>query len=181
MRSSGGECHLDWGLLEARISETVQDMIESSLSEFSDILKHVPARAHAIGYVNYKVSAWEQFVGMLINSTIGIIAKTLLQKEKRQYLVLTDSSLVQLEFADDNLVSKHEFSLAGIENGTASIDESLVKLSFTYAGAVHNIELLRYQVADLEGGLVSDQQMMLQIGAMTARIGQSVQARRLAA
>lgn len=156
-------------------------MNAAQLSEFGDILKHVPAQAHAIGYVNRKVSAMEQIVSMLITSTIGLIAKSLVQKEKRQYLVLTDSSLFQLEFADDKLVSSNEFPLAQLENGSASVDESLVKLSFTYAGATHNIELLRYQIADLEGGLVSDPQALQQVGAMTARIASSLQARRLAA
>jgi hypothetical protein len=156
-------------------------MTEFSFSEYSDILQHVSGRVHAIGYVNRKASAMEQFVSMLLTSTIGLIAKSLVEKQKRQYVVLTDTSLFQLDFAGTSLTTKNEFPLAGLENGAASIDESLVKLSFTYGGAVHNIELLRYKISDLEGGLVSDQQTMQQIGAMTARIGQSVQARRLAA
>jgi hypothetical protein len=156
-------------------------MNQSCLSDFGDILQHVPGRVHALGYVNRKVSAWEHIVSLLISSTVGLLAKTLLQKEKREYVALTESSLLLLSFAGDKLVSTTEMSLQRIEAGQASIDESLVRLSFTYAGTGREIELLRYQIVNLDGEAVTDAAVMQQIGAMTARIGHCLLARRLAA
>ncbi len=157
-------------------------MAQFSVAEhFSEVVAHVGKPVHALGYVHRKPSVWEQVQSLLIASAIGVIAKSFLHKEKRQYLALTDGSLVLLEFADDEFVESKEFALDQVENGSAAVDESLVKLSFGCGGQDYNIELMRYQLVDLDGSMMSDPELMRQIGAMTARIGTSLQTRRLAA